>query len=65
MQKLPETLDERQMPWRSFAGTLREVMRYGENPHQWAAFYATGETRLLSNWHPRLTRWPGPLLVAR
>ena len=20
-------------------------MRYGENPHQWAAFYATGEQR--------------------
>ena len=33
------------VPWRSFAGTLREVMRYGENPHQWAAFYATGEQR--------------------
>jgi len=31
--------------WRSFAGTLREVMRYGENPHQWAAFYTTGEAR--------------------
>jgi len=31
--------------YRSFAGTLREVMRYGENPHQWAAFYATGENR--------------------
>ena len=33
------------VPYRSFAGTLREVMRYGENPHQWAAFYATGEDR--------------------
>ncbi|MBD8066507.1 bifunctional phosphoribosylaminoimidazolecarboxamide formyltransferase/IMP cyclohydrolase [Devosia sp. PTR5] len=31
--------------YRSFAGTLREVMRYGENPHQWAAFYTTGEDR--------------------
>src|SRR5690606_29024052 len=31
--------------YRSFAGSLREVMRYGENPHQWAAFYATGENR--------------------
>ena len=30
---------------RSFAGTLSEVMRYGENPHQWAAFYKTGEDR--------------------
>ena len=34
-----------EMPYRSFAGTLREVMRYGENPHQWAAFYTTGENR--------------------
>ena len=33
------------MPFRSFAGELREVMRYGENPHQWAAFYATGDKR--------------------
>jgi len=31
--------------YRSFAGSLREVMRYGENPHQWAAFYTTGENR--------------------
>ncbi|GLQ54475.1 bifunctional phosphoribosylaminoimidazolecarboxamide formyltransferase/IMP cyclohydrolase [Devosia nitrariae] len=38
-------LDFPDMPWRSFAGALREVMRYGENPHQWAAFYATGENR--------------------
>jgi phosphoribosylaminoimidazolecarboxamide formyltransferase / IMP cyclohydrolase len=40
-----KTLDYRDIPWRSFAGTLREVMRYGENPHQWAAFYATGDSR--------------------
>jgi phosphoribosylaminoimidazolecarboxamide formyltransferase/IMP cyclohydrolase len=33
------------LPWRGFAGTLREVMRYGENPHQHAAFYATGDQR--------------------
>ena len=31
--------------YRSFAGTLSEVMRYGENPHQWAAFYKTGDNR--------------------
>ncbi|MBC8131098.1 MAG: bifunctional phosphoribosylaminoimidazolecarboxamide formyltransferase/IMP cyclohydrolase, partial [Rhizobiaceae bacterium] len=30
---------------RSFAGTLAEVLRYGENPHQSAAFYRTGEAR--------------------
>jgi phosphoribosylaminoimidazolecarboxamide formyltransferase/IMP cyclohydrolase len=38
-------LDYKDMPWRSFAGTLNQVMRYGENPHQWAAFYTTGEAR--------------------
>jgi len=30
---------------RSFAGTLRQPLRYGENPHQQAAFYVGGETR--------------------
>ncbi|WBU56850.1 bifunctional phosphoribosylaminoimidazolecarboxamide formyltransferase/IMP cyclohydrolase [Paracoccus sediminicola] len=30
---------------RSFAGTLAQGLRYGENPHQRAAFYVTGETR--------------------
>ena len=29
----------------TFDGQLRQVMRYGENPHQWAAFYTTGENR--------------------
>jgi phosphoribosylaminoimidazolecarboxamide formyltransferase/IMP cyclohydrolase len=38
-------IDYPEIPWRSFAGSLREVMRYGENPHQWAGFYANGETR--------------------
>ena len=28
-----------------FAGALRQVMRYGENPHQRAAFYASAEAR--------------------
>jgi phosphoribosylaminoimidazolecarboxamide formyltransferase/IMP cyclohydrolase len=40
-----KTLDYNDVLYRSFTGTLREVMRYGENPHQWAAFYATGEAR--------------------
>jgi phosphoribosylaminoimidazolecarboxamide formyltransferase/IMP cyclohydrolase len=40
-----KTLDYADMPWRSFAGTLAEVMRYGENPHHWAAFYKTGDQR--------------------
>ena len=30
---------------RAFAGRLRQALRYGENPHQKAAFYATGEQR--------------------
>jgi phosphoribosylaminoimidazolecarboxamide formyltransferase/IMP cyclohydrolase len=30
---------------RSFAGTLRQPLRYGENPHQAAAFYVGGEQR--------------------
>ena len=30
---------------RSFAGRLRQELRYGENPHQHAAFYCTGEKR--------------------
>ncbi|MEY4879063.1 MAG: bifunctional phosphoribosylaminoimidazolecarboxamide formyltransferase/IMP cyclohydrolase [Pseudomonadota bacterium] len=29
----------------SFSGHLRQKLRYGENPHQSAAFYATGEKR--------------------
>jgi phosphoribosylaminoimidazolecarboxamide formyltransferase/IMP cyclohydrolase len=33
------------IPYRTFGGRLREVMRYGENPHQWAAFYANGDAR--------------------
>jgi phosphoribosylaminoimidazolecarboxamide formyltransferase/IMP cyclohydrolase len=27
------------------SGTLAEALRYGENPHQWAAFYKTAERR--------------------
>ncbi|MCB1446357.1 MAG: bifunctional phosphoribosylaminoimidazolecarboxamide formyltransferase/IMP cyclohydrolase, partial [Rhizobiaceae bacterium] len=30
---------------RAIGGALREAMRYGENPHQKAAFYVTGEKR--------------------
>ncbi|MBP0617144.1 bifunctional phosphoribosylaminoimidazolecarboxamide formyltransferase/IMP cyclohydrolase [Jiella mangrovi] len=29
----------------AFAGELAEALRYGENPHQWAGFYRTGEAR--------------------
>ncbi len=31
--------------WRAFGGRLETVMRYGENPHQSAGFYVTGEQR--------------------
>ncbi|HEY1709257.1 MAG TPA: bifunctional phosphoribosylaminoimidazolecarboxamide formyltransferase/IMP cyclohydrolase [Rhizomicrobium sp.] len=31
--------------YRSFAGHLRQPLRYGENPHQKAAFYVGGEKR--------------------
>ncbi len=30
---------------RAFAGTLAQTLRYGENPHQSAAFYTTGDDR--------------------
>ena len=38
-------LNEPFPPRIAFGGERRQVMRYGENPHQEAAFYATGETR--------------------
>jgi len=31
--------------WIAFGGKLSEALRYGENPHQKAAFYTTGEAR--------------------
>jgi phosphoribosylaminoimidazolecarboxamide formyltransferase/IMP cyclohydrolase len=31
--------------WRAFGGRLAQQLRYGENPHQRAAFYVTGERR--------------------
>jgi phosphoribosylaminoimidazolecarboxamide formyltransferase / IMP cyclohydrolase len=40
-----QALGYNDIPYRTFGGRLAEVMRYGENPHQWAAFYTTGETR--------------------
>jgi phosphoribosylaminoimidazolecarboxamide formyltransferase/IMP cyclohydrolase len=32
--------------WAALGGRLIERLRYGENPQQWAAFYATGKPRL-------------------
>lgn len=38
-------LDERAPDWVGLGGKLNEKLRYGENPHQKAAFYVTGENR--------------------
>jgi len=42
---LAAELDEPTPPYRALGGALVEVMRYGENPHQSAAFYRTPEQR--------------------
>ncbi len=42
---MAEAIDEPAPRRRAVAGTLRQVMRYGENPHQAAAFYADGSAR--------------------
>jgi len=40
-----ETLAIEHPTWRAFGGKLESVMRYGENPHQDASLYLTGEAR--------------------
>jgi len=40
-----EQLDEQTPETRVIAGTLERALRYGENPHQQAAFYQTAEQR--------------------
>ncbi|MBX3529330.1 MAG: bifunctional phosphoribosylaminoimidazolecarboxamide formyltransferase/IMP cyclohydrolase [Rhizobiaceae bacterium] len=40
-----ETLKLAEPRHRAFGGRLHTVMRYGENPHQTAGFYASGDTR--------------------
>ncbi|MCR5857877.1 bifunctional phosphoribosylaminoimidazolecarboxamide formyltransferase/IMP cyclohydrolase [Mesorhizobium sp. J428] len=40
-----ETLAIEHPVWRAFGGRLEQVMRYGENPHQDAAFYVNGDSR--------------------
>ncbi|MGH6825473.1 bifunctional phosphoribosylaminoimidazolecarboxamide formyltransferase/IMP cyclohydrolase [Methyloceanibacter sp.] len=42
---LAETIGDRTPAWRVVAGTLVDALRYGENPHQWGAFYRTSESR--------------------
>lgn len=38
-------LGNRAPDWRAFGGQCKETLRYGENPHQTAGFYITGDTR--------------------
>ncbi|MGK6315113.1 bifunctional phosphoribosylaminoimidazolecarboxamide formyltransferase/IMP cyclohydrolase [Neorhizobium sp. DT-125] len=40
-----EALDIEMPRYRTIGGVLKEEMRYGENPHQSAGFYVTGENR--------------------
>jgi len=51
-----EALDDEAPATRAFAGTLRQTLRYGENPHQRAAFYVTGDARSRPG-----PRWPMPM----
>ncbi len=40
-----ERAEEAAPEYRAFGGRLAQALRYGENPHQKAAFYRTGEAR--------------------
>ena len=40
-----ESIGEQTPAWRTFGGSLAQTLRYGENPHQWAAFYTTPDRR--------------------
>jgi phosphoribosylaminoimidazolecarboxamide formyltransferase / IMP cyclohydrolase len=42
---LADAIEEKAPRRRALAGHLRQALRYGENPHQSAAFYTTGEKR--------------------
>jgi phosphoribosylaminoimidazolecarboxamide formyltransferase/IMP cyclohydrolase len=42
---LATEISETTPPFRALGGRLAEAMRYGENPHQWAAFYRTPDQR--------------------
>jgi phosphoribosylaminoimidazolecarboxamide formyltransferase/IMP cyclohydrolase len=44
-QYLSSRAGSRAEPWAAIGGRLVSRLRYGENPQQWAAFYATGEPR--------------------
>jgi len=40
-----EQLEDKAPAWRALGGKLKQSLRYGENPHQSAAFYVTAEPR--------------------
>ncbi len=40
-----DQLEDKAPTWRAVGGKLKQSLRYGENPHQHAAFYSTGEKR--------------------
>jgi phosphoribosylaminoimidazolecarboxamide formyltransferase/IMP cyclohydrolase len=40
-----EQLEDKAPAYRALGGKLKQSLRYGENPHQGAAFYVTGEQR--------------------
>ena len=40
-----DALGETAPAYRAFGGSLKQTLRYGENPHQVASFYVTGENR--------------------
>ncbi|MEZ5888401.1 MAG: bifunctional phosphoribosylaminoimidazolecarboxamide formyltransferase/IMP cyclohydrolase [Paracoccaceae bacterium] len=42
---MADAIGEATPPARAFAGTLAQSLRYGENPHQGAAFYVDGSNR--------------------
>ena len=42
---MAQAIGETQPKWRTFGGRLAQGLRYGENPHQAAAFYTDGTAR--------------------
>jgi phosphoribosylaminoimidazolecarboxamide formyltransferase/IMP cyclohydrolase len=40
-----DKIEDKAPLWRTLGGKLKQLLRYGENPHQSAAFYVTGEQR--------------------
>jgi len=42
---MADAIGETAPDYRAFGGSLKQTLRYGENPHQVASFYVTGEKR--------------------